>query len=150
MRKAKYPARCEICGTTVQTQLARRKRRDVLCPRCLEIKIRNANDHREMEIELERRLGRIQTVNTILRVIAGLLVPGCTYHIAGKRVKGFGVSVVIYALLVLAIADGTLISVVPRLRIDPVAGWTLPVFVVAYAVYAWRSSVTAMKSAEET
>jgi tetratricopeptide (TPR) repeat protein len=150
MRRAKCPARCEVCGAAVETQLTKRKRRDVLCPRCLEIKIRNAGDHRELEQEFDRRLNRLQVREMVLRIIAGLIVPGCTYHLSGKRFKGFAISVVMFALFILAVRDGALIKVVPELNIDPVAGWALPVFIAVYALYAWRSSVTAIRSLAET
>jgi tetratricopeptide (TPR) repeat protein len=150
MRRAKCPARCEVCSAAVETQLTRRKRRDVLCPRCLEIKIRNAGDHRELEQEFDRRLARLQTREMILRIIGGLVIPGSTYHLSGRRFKGFAVSVVIFALLVLALNGGALLKVVPGLKIDPIAAWPLPLFIVVYALYAWRSSITAIRSLAET
>ncbi len=149
IRKAKCPARCEVCGCVVGTQMTKRKRKDRLCATCNKIRLRNANDHRELEAEYERRLRGLATRSMILRIILGLVVPGTSYHLAGKRFRGFMSSVVVIALLVLALGGGAVIRAVPVLRTEPIIKWALPLFGIAYAIYAWRSSVTAIRSVKE-
>jgi Tfp pilus assembly protein PilF len=150
MRKTKCPARCEICGCTVQTRVTKRRRKDILCPGCRLIKTNNANDHDRLEHQIRDRIGRLQLRRTVLRVVIGLLIPGSTYHLSGKRFKGFMVSVSVFSLLILAVSGGALIKPVPQLKLDSLTGWTLPAFILAYAIYAWRSTVAAVKNAKET
>ncbi len=150
MRRADCPARCEVCGCPVQTRVTKRRRKDILCPNCHRIRTRRANDNDRLEQELKGRLGKIKFMKTVFNVVIGLLVPGATYHLSGKRFRGFMVSFGILSLLILALTGGALIKPVPQLRLDPLTGWALPAFVLAYAIYAWRSTVTAIRSARET
>jgi tetratricopeptide (TPR) repeat protein len=149
MRKAKCPARCEVCGCVVGTQMTKRKRKDRLCPTCHKLRLLNANDHRELEAQYDRRLRMLATRSVVLRIVLGLAVPGTSYHLAGKRFRGFMSSVVVIALLVLALGGGAVIRAVPVFRTEPTIKWALLLFVIAYAIYAWRSSVTAIRSVKE-
>lgn len=149
MRKVNCPARCEVCGCAVETRMTKRKHKDRLCPSCLNIKTLNANDHREMEVEYDRRLRSLATRSATLRIVLGLIIPGAAYHLAGKRFKGFMASAVMAALLILALSGGAVIRVVPTLTASPAIRWTLPAFAIAYAIYAWRSCVTAIRSVRE-
>ncbi|MFH1312278.1 MAG: tetratricopeptide repeat protein [Candidatus Eisenbacteria bacterium] len=150
MRRADCPARCEVCGCSVLTRVTKRRRKDILCPNCHRIRARSANDHDRLEQELNGRLGKLKLMKICFNVVVGLLVPGTTYHLSGKRFKGFMVSFGLFSLMILALAGGAVIKPVPQLRLDPLTGWALPAFVLAYAVYAWRSTVTAIRSARET
>jgi tetratricopeptide (TPR) repeat protein len=149
MRKINCPARCEVCGCAVETRMTKRKRKDRLCPTCHNIKIRNANDQRELEADYDHRLRSLATRTVILRIVLGLIIPGAAYHLAGKRFKGFVASAVMVALFILALSGGAVIRVVPTLTASPAIRWALPTFAIAYAIYAWRSCVTAIRSVRE-
>jgi tetratricopeptide (TPR) repeat protein len=150
MRKADCPARCEMCGRSVESRLTKRRRKDILCNECLRIKTASANDHERLEHEYRCRMDKLRLRRTALNVVVGLLVPGSTYHLSGRRFKGFMTSFAVFSLLILALTDGALIKPVPQLKIDPLTGWALPLFVLVYAVYAWRSTVIAVQTARET
>lgn len=150
IRKARCPARCEICGCGVTVPVTRRKRKDVLCRDCQAIKVRFANDHDQLEHRIRHKLARLRLSRTVLRVLAGLFVFGSAHHLSGKRLRGFMTSVAMFSLLVLALSDGALIQPVPQLRLDPIGSWALPAFILAYAIYAWRSTVIAIRSVKES
>jgi tetratricopeptide (TPR) repeat protein len=149
MRKAKCPARCEVCGCLVGTQMTKRKRRDRLCPTCHKTKVINAGSHRELESAYERRLRRLATRTVALRLILGLMIPGTAHHLAGKRFTGFVTSAVVIALFIAGISGGAVIRIVPALKTEMTITWALPVFLIVYAIYAWRSCVTAIRSVKE-
>jgi hypothetical protein len=150
MRKADCPARCEMCGRSVESRVTKRRRKDILCGECLGIKTGSANDHEGLEHEYKRRMGKMRLRRTVLNIVVGLLVPGTTYHLSGRRFRGFMISFAVFSLLILALTDGALIKPVPQLNLDPLTGWALPLFILVYAVYAWRSTVIAIQTARET
>jgi Flp pilus assembly protein TadD len=149
MRRADCPARCDVCGCAVQSRVTKRRRKDVLCSDCQRIKARTANDDNRLEREIKDRLGRIKLIKTVVLVGVGLLVPGATFHLAGKRSKGFMVSFGLLSLMILALTGGALIKPVPQFNLDALTGWAVPAFVLAYAIYAWRSTVIAIRTMKE-
>jgi tetratricopeptide (TPR) repeat protein len=148
-RTAKCPARCDVCGALVQSQVARRRRRDLLCTACQAIKAANEKDHESIDRGLEDRVNRLANRNAIIAIAVGLLVPGSTYHMSGHRAKGVMIGIAIYALLILALSGGEIIAPVPRLKLLPPVGWSLPAFIFFYALYAWRSTVHTIKTFRE-
>jgi tetratricopeptide (TPR) repeat protein len=149
MRKSKIPARCDICAATVQWQISRRKRKEILCTACQEIKDRNADDHNLMEEELESRIVKRDRGEVIKRIVLGLILPGTAYCLSGKRAKGLIVSFVVFSFLLLALGGGALIKPVPNMGSQLDSGWAIFAFVVVYGLCCWRSIVLTMRSLEE-
>jgi tetratricopeptide (TPR) repeat protein len=149
MRKAKVPARCDICGALVQKQVVKRKRKELLCDDCDAIKARNADNNNQLEEDLENKLRRRGILGIIRMSVLGLLVPGSCYMLTGRRSRGFAISVAMYCLLILAASGGILIRPVPHFGVNPTSGWALPVFIVAYCLYVWRSTVLTIRSVNE-
>jgi hypothetical protein len=149
MRRAKVPARCDICGTTVQSQIARRRRKEFLCPACLRIK-ETGTTNDGLEEDLERRLRNRDTREAIKRIALGLIVPGSAHYLAGKRSKGLGLAFLIFTFLIITVSGGTVVEPIPNLGGHSLSGWAIPLFVIVYAVYCWRASVTAIRSVQES
>jgi len=149
MRRAKVPARCDVCCTTVQSQIARRRRKENLCPACHRIK-ETGTTNESVEKGLERRLRTKNIHEAIKRIILGLVVPGSAHYLSGKRSRGLALAFLIFTFLIIAAGGGTIIKPIPSLGTHPLSGWSLPVFVVIYALYCWRSSVIAIRSVQET
>lgn len=147
-RHAKVPARCDICGTTVQSQIARRRRKEFLCPACHRIKESGACNE-SVEQDLEQRIRGRDTREAIKRIILGLLVPGSAHYLSGKRSKGLALAFLIFAILIVALGNGALIKPIPNLGNHPMSGWALPLFIVIYALYCWRATITAIRSVQE-
>ncbi len=148
MRRAKVPARCDVCGATVQSQIARRRRKEFLCPACSRIKETGATNE-SVENGLERRLRNKNTREAIKRIALGLVVPGSAHYLSGKRSKGLALAFLVFTLLVITAGDGTVIKPIPNLGVSPISGWSLPFFVVTYTLYCWRSTVIAIRSVRE-
>jgi hypothetical protein len=148
MRKAKVPARCDICGRTVQSQIARRRRKEFLCSQCHKIKESGATNE-DVESDLEKRLKIRDTREVIKRIVLGLVIPGSVYYLSGRRSRGLALAFVIFTLLILVLSGDSLIKPLPSLGAQPLSGWSLPLFAVVYAIYGWRSTVTAIKSVQE-
>jgi hypothetical protein len=149
MRKARVPARCDICGKTVQSQSARRKRKEFLCSECRKIQEGNSNDQ-VVEEELEQRLHQIATREGIRRIILGLLVPGSAHYLSGRRSSGVALAFFVFTLLVLVACRDGVIKPIPSLGASPLHGWSLPVFIIVYALYCWRSTIVAIRGVQET
>jgi tetratricopeptide (TPR) repeat protein len=149
MRNAKVPARCEVCGVLLQQHVTKRKRRDLVCPVCEGIKVANADNHEQLETGLEERLKRMASFKIIKRVALGLLLPGTCHMLAGKRSKGFALSFMIFALVLLALSGGKLVRPVPHFGSGGGSLWAMVVLIVVYCTYAWRSIVLAINSVNE-
>lgn len=147
MRRAKVPARCDVCGTTVQSQIARRRRKEFLCPVCHRIKETGATNE-SVERDLDRRLRSRETREAVKRITIGLIVPGSAHYLSGKRSKGLALAFLIFTLLIVTLGRGVLIKPIPNLGAHPMSGWSLPLFVVVYALYCWRATVTAIRSVQ--
>ena len=148
MRRAKVPARCDVCGTTVQSQVARRRRRENLCPACHRIKETGATNE-SVEKGLERRLRTKDTREAIKRIILGLVVPGSAHYLSGKRSRGLALAFFTFTFLIIAAGGGTIVKPIPNLGTHSLSAWSLPLFVVIYALYCWRSTVIAIRSVQE-
>ena len=148
MRRAKVPARCDICGTTVQSQVSRRRRKEFLCPACQRIKEGEATNE-SVERDLEQRLRTRDTHEAVKRIVLGLIVPGSAHYLSGRRSKGLALAFLIFTLLVVTLGHGALIKPIPNLGAHPTPGWPLPLFVIIYALYCWRATVTAIRSVQE-
>jgi len=149
MRSAKVPARCEVCGALLHQRVTKRKRKDLMCPACEGIKVANSDDHKRLETGLEARLKRMAGIEVVRRAALGLLLPGTCHMIAGKRSKGFVLSFIIFALVLLALSGGKMVRPVPQF--GPAGGslWAMVVLVAVYCIYAWRTIVLAIKSVNE-
>ena len=148
MRRAKVPARCDVCGTTVQTQISRRRRKEFLCPACQRIKETGITNDR-VEKDLEQRIRNRDTREAMKRIVLGLLVPGSAYYLSGKRSKGLALAFLVFTLFIVALSRGVIIKPIPHLGANPSVGWALPLFIVVYALYCWRSTVVAIRSVQE-
>ncbi len=146
MRNAKVPARCEVCGVLLQQQVTKRKRRDLVCQDCEGIQVANADNQEQLETGLEARLKRMAGFEIIKRATLGLLLPGTCHMIAGKRSKGFALSFVIFALVLLALSGGKLVRPVPYFGSGGGSLWAMVLLVVVYCTYAWRTVVLAINS----
>jgi Tfp pilus assembly protein PilF len=149
MWKARCPARCEICGCLIQVHVAKRRRKDLLCRDCERIKSSNASDNDDLDRELEARLNGLLLRKLITRIIAGLVVPGSTYQLCGKRFKGLMISIGLHFLIILAVTGGFIIQPVPKIESPGTPTWPIIVFVFFYGIYAWRSTLLAIRSVRE-
>jgi Tfp pilus assembly protein PilF len=149
MRNAKVPARCEVCGTLLQQQVTKRKRRDLACQTCEGIKVANADNHEQLDRALEARVKRMTTYEMIKRAVLGLLLPGTCHMMAGKRSKGLALSFVLFALALLALSGGKLVHPVPHFGPDRGSLWAMVLLLAVYGVYAWRTVVLAINSVNE-
>jgi hypothetical protein len=149
MRRVRCPARCQICGTLVPSKVSRHRKRETICKSCQDIRQKAAGEDSAVDELHERRFRLMRDYVVLRRVIAGLVLPGSVHHIAGKRLKGILMSTVIIALLLPAIAGGSLVGRVPHLKSDITNVWPVILFVLTYAVYAWRSTVLAIRSVKE-
>jgi tetratricopeptide (TPR) repeat protein len=148
MRRTKVPARCDVCGTTVQSQIARRRRKEFLCSECHRIR-ETGTTNQSVEEDLERRIRKRDTREAVKRIVLGLIVPGSAYYVSGKRSKGLALAFVIFTFLIIAVANGAVIEPIPNFGVHPLSGWPLPLFLIIYALYCWRSTVTAIRSVQE-
>lgn len=148
MKKAKIPARCDICGKTVQSQITRRRRKEFVCPECHAIKERAATSD-TVEEDLDNRLRRKVMLEAVKRIVLGLLVPGSAHYLSGRRSQGLALAFVIFALLILVISHDAVVKPIPNLGTSYSTGWSLPLFIVIYALYCWRSTLTAIRSVQE-
>ena len=149
MWKARCPARCEICGCPIQVQVAKRRRKELLCRDCEGIKSRNASSNDDLERELDARLNGILLRKLVTRIVAGLIVPGSTYQLCGRRLKGLMISIGLYCLIIMAITGGSIIEPVPKIESPSTSAWPIIVFGFFYGIYAWRSTLLAIRSVRE-
>jgi Tfp pilus assembly protein PilF len=149
MRKSRLPARCNICEKIVRTQVAKRKRREVLCPECRAIKQVNADDNEALEKQIEQRLTALETRRSIASLVAGAIVPGSTYHLLGSKIKGILFSFAVFALLGVVVTRGGPMRQTPQLDVGTSTGWALIGLAVVYGLCVWRSVVLVLKTAEE-
>lgn len=148
-RKAKLPARCDICESLVKVQVSKRKRREFLCPDCKAIKQANADDNDAIERQIENRVGRLETRRSIAHLVLGLVVPGSTYHLLGSKIIGFVLSVVVFAAFIAMASGGELIGRSPHIGFERSYAWAVVLFAVVYGLYAWRSVMLILKTPSE-
>jgi tetratricopeptide (TPR) repeat protein len=149
MRKSRLPARCSICERIVKAQVAKRKRREILCPDCRAIKQVNADDNDALEEQIERRVSRLETRRSIASLVVGVIVPGGAYYLLGSKVKGFLLSFTIFALLAVVSSRGGPIRPTPQLEIGASIGWALVCLIVTYGLCVWRSVMLVLRTTEE-
>jgi tetratricopeptide (TPR) repeat protein len=144
----RIPARCDICGTHVPESIARRKRKEIACRRCARIMQDNVGDSDELEARLEVHLSRIHWRNTTMKLVLGLLAPGTSYHLCGKRFKGALTGVLVYGLLILALTGGSIVNRLPQFRTGGSLSMII-LFIGVYALYAWRSTALVLRHARQ-
>ncbi|HVP58287.1 MAG TPA: tetratricopeptide repeat protein [bacterium] len=149
MRKSRLPARCDICERIVKTQIAKRKRREILCADCRAIKQVNADDNDALEQRLEERLSRLENRRSIVSLIVGVLVPGGAYYLLGSKAKGFLFSFTILMLVAVVISHGGPIRPAPRLELGTSIGWALVCLIAVYGLCTWRSVTLVLKTSDE-
>jgi hypothetical protein len=148
-RHSRFPARCDICGNHVRSQIVKRKRKEILCDKCTVIKQGAASDNKLLEEKLEARLKRMETGKLTLRIALGLLMPGITFHIGGQRLNGILACFIVVGWIALLMSGGTFVKPIPHFNVDHLTGWLTPGFLIVYGVYAWRSTVLAIRSVRE-
>jgi hypothetical protein len=149
MRNARLPARCYVCDAIVKAQVAKRKRREVICPECRAIKQSNADDQDTLEKKIEGRVTRLEMRRSILAVVLGLALPGCTHHLLGSKAKGLVMSVAVLILAVFVASGGGPMRPEPQLDVGRGAAGVVILFIIVYAICAWRSLALVAKKAEE-
>jgi tetratricopeptide (TPR) repeat protein len=149
MRKAKVPARCDVCGRTVPSEIARRKRKEFLCSGCNRIKESGATSQ-DVEEDLENRLKRRDLREAVTRTILGFVIPGSAHYLSGRRCQGLALAFLVFSLLVLVVSGDAVIKPIPKLGMSSFSGWTWPFLLIVYALYCWRSTVLAIRSIQET
>jgi tetratricopeptide (TPR) repeat protein len=149
MRNARLPARCYVCDAVVKAQVAKRKRREVICPECRAIKQSNADDQDALEKKIECRVTRIETRRSILAIVLGLVLPGSTYHILGSKTKGLLISVVVLILAIFVASGGGPLRPEPQLEVGRGAAWAVILLIAVYALCAWRSIILVARTPEE-
>jgi Flp pilus assembly protein TadD len=146
--KLKIPARCDICGRHVPENIARRKRKEIACRNCARIMQSSVGDSDELEANLEVRLSKLHWRTTAVKLILGLVLPGSSYHLSGRRLQGTLLSILVYALLILAVTGGTIVNRLPQFRTG--GGTSVVVlFVCVYVLYAWRSTALVLRQARQ-
>ena len=146
--KFRIPARCDICGTHVPENIARRKRREIACRNCAQIMQDNVGDSDELEARLDLYLSKLHWRTTALRLVLGFIIPGSSYHLCGQRIKGVLLGILVYGLLIFAFTGGSIINRLPRFSSG--SGATAVVlFICVYAVYAWRSAALVLRHARQ-
>jgi hypothetical protein len=150
VRKARQPARCDICGGLLKARVAKRKRRDLLCRQCRAIKQANADSNDRLEKALEERVASLSTRRTLTRIALGLAIPGSTHHLLGSRARGFLFSAVVFTALALAASGGGPLKPLPRFDLDGTAAWAIILLIAVYAVYAWRAIKLVLGAPERT
>jgi tetratricopeptide (TPR) repeat protein len=146
MRHARLPARCTVCESLVKTEVTKRKRRDVLCSECRAIKQTHADDNDALEKTIERRVSRLETRRGIVNLVVGLVVPGSVHHLVGSRLKGFLLSMIVVAPLVLLVTGGGPIKSIPQFVNGAHYAWALVLFLAVYALYAWRAVMLVIRT----
>jgi Tfp pilus assembly protein PilF len=149
VRRARLPARCDVCRSVINTQVGKRKRRELLCAECRAIKQANADSNERLERSLENRVARLATRRGIVGIAIGLLVPGSTYHLLGYRTRGILISIIVFSSFILMASGGGLIKPIPRFDLGHSAVWATLVFLVIYALYAWRAIRLVLKRMEK-
>jgi len=149
MRKSRLPARCDICERIVKAQVAKRKRRELLCPDCRAIKQVNADDNDALEKQVEQRVSSLETRRSIVGLAVGVIVPGGAYYLLGSKVKGFFFSFAIFVFLAVVLARGGPIRQAPQLEAGVSMGWALVCLIVVYGLCVWRSVMLVLKTTEE-
>jgi Tfp pilus assembly protein PilF len=148
MRKSRLPARCDICEKIVRTQVAKRKRRDILCPECRAIKQVNADDNDALEKQVEERVSRLERLRNIGSLLVGVL-PGGTYYLLGSKAKGFLYAFATLVFAAVALSGGGPIRQTPKLESGASVLWALVCLIVVYGISLWRSAVLVLGAAEE-
>lgn len=148
VRRVRLPARCDVCGILIRTKVAKRKRRELLCRECKAIKQANADSNERLERGLEERVARLASRGTLMRIVLGLLVPGCAHHLVGWRLRGFLLSVAVFTTLALAVTGGGPVKSLPRFDLGGSSAPATVLFIVVYIIYAWRVVALALKASE--
>jgi tetratricopeptide (TPR) repeat protein len=149
MRKSRLPARCDICERIVKAQVAKRKRRELLCPDCRAIKQVNADDNDALEKQIEQRVSGLETRRSIAGLVVGVIVPGGAYYLRGSKVKGFFFAFAIFVLLAIVLCGGGPIRHTPQLEIGASIGWALVCLILIYGLCVWRSVMLVLRTTEE-
>jgi tetratricopeptide (TPR) repeat protein len=149
MRNARLPARCYVCDAVVKAQVAKRKRREVICPECRAIKQSNAEDQDTLEKNIEGRVTKLEMHRSILAIVLGLVLPGCAYHLLGSKAKGLVMSVAVFILAVFVASGGGPMRPEPQLNVGRGAAGAVILFLIVYAVCAWRSIALVARKGEE-
>ncbi len=146
--KSRPSPKCNICGMPMKRIYTRRSLSEMTCRSCNKI-LQGFSDHKLAEDQCKRRSRSIARKKTMATILFGLIFPGSSYYLIGKRLKGFLVTFSFACLATLLLSRGSVVGPLPKIGMKSTPQNLMLFTLALYFVYATRMVLTILKTAGE-